>query len=183
MHFTVLGLVALTMSSSTSAPELVVEAFVAEAEDPLLVAYAVAIDSGGSAVTLSFTSNAAETVAAVQLAPASGDIFLGTVRYPSPAVWTVTVAVEGSEPVDAVFTENLPWPHYTTESGHPKVKYDSGDPGREGSLVAPEESIYLAAVGQTSSGGGVGAIGLGVVLLGVLTVWWFSRRSGHRDTA
>lgn len=183
MPFTVLGLVALTMSSSGSAPELVVEAFVAEAEDPLLVAYAVAIDSGGSGVTLSFTSDTAETVAALKLTPAPGGVFLGTVRYPASAVWTVTVAVEGSEPVEAVFTENLPWPHYTTEAGHPKVKYDSGDPGREGSLVAPEASIYLAAVGQTSSGGGVWAIGLGVVLLSVGTVWWFGRRSGDRATA
>jgi hypothetical protein len=178
--FAVLGLVALTFSGSGSAPELVVEAFVAEAEDPLLVAYAVATNSGGSEVTLSFTSDSAETVAPVQLTAAPGGVFLGTVRYPGSAVWTVTVAVEGSEPAEAVFTENLPWPHYTTEAGHPKVKYDSADPGREGSLVAPEESIYLAAVDQPSSGGAIWGIGLGVVALAVLTAWWLRRRSGDR---
>jgi hypothetical protein len=166
------------MLLSSSAPELVIEAYVAEADDPLLVVYAVATDSGGSGVTLSFTSDTAETVATLQLTPAPGGVFLGTVRYPAPAVWTVTVEVEGSEPVEAVFTENLPWPHYTTEAGHPKVKYDSGDPGREGSLVAPQDSIYLAAVGQPSPGGGRWGIGLGVVLVGLLTAWWLSRRSG-----
>jgi hypothetical protein len=90
------------------------------------------------------------------------------------------VVVDGARPQEAVFNENLPWPHYSTEAGHPKVKYDTSDPGREGSLVAPEDSIYLAAVGQSSSGGGFWGIGLGVVLLGLLTAWRLSRRSGER---
>ncbi len=183
MPFTVLGILALMMSSPETAPELLVEAFVAEADDPLLVAYAVAADSGGSGVTLSFTSDTTETVAPVQLTPAASGVFLGTVRYPGSAVWTVTVAVAGSRPVEAAFSENLPWPHYTTEAGHPKVKYDSGDPGREGSLVAPGESIYLAAADPASSGGGIWKIGLGGVLLGGLMVWWLSRRSGDRTAA
>lgn len=91
----VLGLIALTISGYGSAPELVVEAFVAQAEDPLLVAYAVATDSGGSGVSLSFTSDAAESIPPIQLTAASAGVFLATVRYPASAVWTVTVVVEG----------------------------------------------------------------------------------------
>lgn len=164
------------MLLSSSSPELVVEAYVAEAEDPLLVSYAVADDAGGSGVSLSFTSDSAEPLAPVQLTRGAGGVFLGTVRYPASALWTVTVVIEGAERREAVFNENLPWPHYTTEAGHPKVKYDSADPGREGSLVAPEQSIYLAAVGQPSSDGGAWGIGLGVGLLLVLTLWWLMSR-------
>jgi hypothetical protein len=116
----------------------------------------------------------------MELTPGPGGVFLGTVRYPASALWTVTVVVDGARPQEAVFNENLPWPHYSTEAGHPKVQYDTSDPGREGSLVAPEDSIYLAAVGQSSSGGGLWGIGLGVVLLGLLTAWRLSRRSGER---
>jgi hypothetical protein len=43
--------------------------------------------------------------------------------------------------------------------------------------VAPEESIYLAAVNPSSHGGGVGAIGLGALFIAVLGAWWWSRRS------
>ena len=170
------------MLLSSSAPELVVEAYVAEAEDPLLVSYAVAADAGGSGVSLSFTSDAAEPMETVQLTPGEGGVFLGTVRYPASALWTVTVVIKGAEPREAVFNENLPWPHYTTEAGHPKVKYDSADPGREGSLVAPEQSIYLAAVAEPSSGDGVWGIGLGVGLLLALALWLLSRRSTDQAT-
>jgi len=175
-----LSLVAIVLSSSGADSELVVEAFVAEAEDPLLVSYAVAPgeESGGSGVSLSFTSDSSESMSPVQLAPRPGGVFLGTVRYPASALWTVTVLVEGPERREAVFNENLPWPHYTTEAGHPKVKYDSDDPGREGSLVAADDSIYLGAVDQTSGGGW--GIGLGAGFLGLLALWWLGRRSAQR---
>ena len=72
----VLCLVAMIISNSGTVPELVVEAFVAEAEDPLLVAYAVATDSGGSGVSLSFTSDTAESIPPIQLTAAPGGVFL-----------------------------------------------------------------------------------------------------------
>lgn len=170
-----LSLVAIFLSGSGTPPELVVEAFVAEADDPLLVSYAVATGDqpDGSGVLLSFTSDSSEPMSSVQLAPGRGGVFLATVRYPTSALWTVTVALSGTE---IVFNENLPWPHYTTEAGHPKVKYDSSDPGRAGVLVAPEESIYLAAVAEPSNPLGWWQIGLGALVLGLVTFGWRRQR-------
>lgn len=170
-----LSIVAIFLSGAGTAPELVVEAFVAEADDPLLVSYAVATGDqpDGSGVSLSFTSDSSEPMASVQLAPGHGGVFLATVRYPASALWTVTVAVNGAE---VVFNENLPWPHYTTEAGHPKVKYDSNDPGRSGVLVAPEDSIYLAAVAEPSNPVGWWPIGFGALVLGLVVFGWLRQR-------
>lgn len=165
----------MLLSGSGSGSELVVEAFVAEAADPLLVSYAVSSD--GSGVSLSFTSDSSESMPTVQLGPGQEGVFLATVRYPASALWTVTVEVDGAE---VVFMENLPWPHYTTEAGHPKVKFDSSDPGRAGVLVAPEDSIYLVAVAADPGWFKWWQIGLGVLVLGLVTFRSLRRQRSKR---
>lgn len=129
---------------------IVAEAFVAQATDPLSIEYAVAATGPdgspipGAAVEFEAESDTGSTVPPITLVDHDG-IHRGTIRYPDGGSWTVTATIrtpEGSETF--TFAELLPWPHYTTEAGIPKVKYDSANPGRIGTLLGVADSIYLA---------------------------------------
>lgn len=136
-------------ASSGSSLPVVVEAYIADQVAPLQIEYAVAVDGaddGRASVTLSATSDDGATLPPVALR-LDGDVFRAMVEYPSGGIWAVTLLLDISdrESETIEFGENLPWPHFTTEAGTPKVKVDSLDPSREGSLVRGDDSVYLRA--------------------------------------
>ncbi|MGH8915917.1 MAG: hypothetical protein ACRDZM_15560 [Acidimicrobiia bacterium] len=138
-----------------------VEALVRDAVAPLVVEYGVIADVTDAEVSV--TARSAESVVGpVALATLSPGVFSGVVMYPEGGSWQVTVEAEGSNAGTAEFTENLPWPHYTTEAGSPKIKVSSDDPSLEGSLIDITESPIFGlagaggapstTVGETSQG-------------------------------
>ena len=140
-----------TASSGSSLP-VVVEAFIADQVAPLHIEYAVAIDrvdiSSSASIVLSAESDEGDGVEPVALV-LDGDVFRTVVDYPSGGKWTVKLVIGHDAETETVeFGENLPWPHFTTEAGTPKVKVDSRDPSREGRLVTGNESVYLRASGS-----------------------------------
>jgi hypothetical protein len=128
--------------------EVIVEAFIADAGDPLSVQYAATVTSNGAPVagavlTLSGRSAGGDAVGPTPLSD-DGGVHRVSVAYPAGGVWTLTLELalpSGTEELQ--FAENLPWPHYTTEAGHPKVKYDNEHPERIGTIATDRESIYL----------------------------------------
>jgi len=50
-----------------------------------------------------------------------------------------------------MFAENLPWPHYTTEAGSPKIKVESADPTLEGTLIDIGESPIFGQTGTVTT--------------------------------
>jgi len=134
---------------------IVVEAFIETAAAPLIIDYAALVESPEPAsLTLSAESDRGDAVGPVALAE-TGGVHRTRVTYPSGALWTVTLLVEmpsGEETL--TFPENLPWPHYTTEAGQPKVKYDSENPDRIGTIAAEDTSVFLqptTGAGETST--------------------------------
>jgi YtkA-like len=131
------------------AGEVIVEAFIADATAPLRIEYAVAVTAGrdpvdGVALAISGRSAAGGTIEAMPLAEVEG-VHRATVTYPNGGLWTLTIELSlpsGEERIE--FGENLPWPHYTTEAGTPKVKYDNVNPERIGTLATAAESVYLS---------------------------------------
>ncbi len=132
---------------------IVVEAFIETAEAPLIIDYAATAEGADEPlIVLSAQSDKGDRVEPVELTGTDG-VHRTTIVYPSAALWTVTLTVDfGSGEETLTFKENLPWPHYTTEAGQPKVKYDSERPDRMGTIAAEGSSIYLhEAAGEQST--------------------------------
>jgi len=130
---------------------VIVEAFIETAEAPLIIDYAAVIAGADSPILrLSARSDQGDVLEPVELVD-TGGVHRTRVEYPTAALWTVTLSLEtaaGDE--TATFPENLPWPHYTTEAGQPKVKYDSERPDRIGTISDEDTSVYLM---ETAGGG------------------------------
>jgi hypothetical protein len=128
---------------------VVVEAFIATPTNPLQIEYAATVteedDANADAVlTLSAEETGGATVGPIVLADRDG-VHRATVSYPTGGSWTVSLEMTRAGGTETVaFNENLPWPHYTTEAGQPKVKYDSEDPSRIGTIAAAGNSVYLS---------------------------------------
>jgi len=147
-----------------------VEALVRDAVAPLIVEYGVVPGATDGEVTLSAMSDRAVTVGPVSLDERAPGVFSGTVEYPEAGTWEVTVQVEGGDGDQVTFGESLPWPHYTTEAGSPKIKVDSEDPAAEGSLIDIGESPIFGIAGggttpptSTTAPGPAGGVGEVVV--------------------
>ena len=133
----------------TGEPPLRVEALIREATTPLVVEYGVESGEGQdlAPVTLSARSADAGTFGPIALVAAESGAYTGVARFPASGAWIVTVTTRRST---VSFPENLPWPHYTTEAGSPKVKVDGADPSVEGSVIALGDSTIFA---PASAGG------------------------------
>ncbi len=123
-----------------------VEALVRDAVAPLVVEYGVVTGVADATVSITALSEGSEELGPVALTESAEGVFQGVLEYPDGGVWEVSVGVEGTGGGTATFAENLPWPHYTTEAGSPKIKVDSADPSLEGTLIDIGES---AVFGQT----------------------------------
>lgn len=123
---------------------VIVEAFVATATEPLMVEYAAVVEgSEDASITLTAESDDGDVVGPMTLSESNG-VHRTIVDYPSSALWTVSLALDTATSQETVtFPENLPWPHYTTEAGQPKVKYDSDNPDRVGTIAAEDASVYF----------------------------------------
>ena len=147
----VFGASTSTASEAETGLEVRVEALVRDAVAPLIVEYGVVSGATDGEVSLSAVSDRALSVGPVSLDELAPDVFQGTIEYPEAGSWEVTVQVEGGDGGQVTFGESLPWPHYTTEAGSPKIKVDSSDPGAEGSLIEISESpIFGIAGGGTT---------------------------------
>lgn len=130
--------------------DVVVEAYIADATAPLHIEYAATVTAEGEPVeeatlTISGRSASGDAIEPTPLEEDNG-VHRAALDYPGGGLWTVTVELSLSSGLELVeFGENLPWPHYTTEAGTPKVKYDSARPSRIGMLATADESVYLSA--------------------------------------
>ncbi|MGH8951671.1 MAG: hypothetical protein ACRDX9_09620 [Acidimicrobiia bacterium] len=128
-----------------------VEALVRDPVAPLIVEYGVIPGATEGEVSLSAVSDRELTIGPVSLDRLAPGVFQTTVEYPEAGTWEVTVQVGGADGGQVTFGESLPWPHYTTEAGSPKIKVDSSDQAAEGSLIEIGESpIFGIAVGGTA---------------------------------
>ena len=123
-----------------------VEALVRDAVAPLVVEYGVVTGVADATVSITALSEGSQELGPVALTESAEGVFQGVLEYPDGGVWEVSVGVEGTGGGTATFAENLPWPHYTTEAGSPKIKVDSADPSLEGTLIDIGESPVF---GQT----------------------------------
>jgi hypothetical protein len=128
-----------------------VEALVRDAVAPLIVEYGVVTGFADVKVSISARSDGATEVGPVALMESAEGVFQGVLEYPDGGVWEVSVGVEGSGGGTARFAENLPWPHYTTEAGSPKIKVDSADPTLEGTLIEIGESRIFGQTGTATT--------------------------------
>jgi hypothetical protein len=128
-----------------------VEALVRDAVAPLVVEYGVVTGVADVTVSISARSDGAEEVGPVALMESAEGVFQGVLEYPDGGVWEVSVGVDGPGGGTATFAENLPWPHYTTEAGSPKIKVDSTDPTLEGTLIDIGESPIFGRTGTTTT--------------------------------
>jgi len=126
-------------AAETSIP-LRVEALVRDAVAPLIIEYGVVTDVLDATVLISARAENSVVLGPMPLTSGAPGVFLGVVEYPGAATWEVMVEVEGTDGGTARFFEKLPWPHYTTEAGSPKIKVNSDDPSLEGSLIEIGES-------------------------------------------
>jgi hypothetical protein len=142
--------------------EMRVEALVREAVAPLVVEYGVVTGVADAGVSMSALSDGSVALGPLALSEMAPGVFQGIIEYPEGGVWEVSVEIDGSGGGTATFAENLPWPHYTTEAGSPKIKVDSSDPSLEGKLIEIGDSPIFGLTGPgitvptstTVSGGG-----------------------------
>jgi len=128
-----------------------VEALVRDAVAPLLIEYGVVTGVTEAMVSISALSEGSGSLGPVALTESAEGVFQGVLEYPDGGVWEVSVGVEGTGGGTAVFAENLPWPHYTTEAGSPKIKVDSADPSIEGTLIELGESPIFGQTGPATT--------------------------------
>ncbi|HWL49435.1 MAG TPA: hypothetical protein VNT92_06120 [Acidimicrobiia bacterium] len=138
---------AQAVAGAESDVDVRVEALVRDAVAPLVVEYGVVTGFPDATVSISALSDGSEALGPVALTESAEGVFQGVLEYPDGGVWEVSVGMEGPGGGTATFAENLPWPHYTTEAGSPKIKVDSADPTLEGTLIDIGESPIF---GQTS---------------------------------
>ena len=124
-------------------PELEIQALIRSATDPLTINYQVTAtfaDGDPADVTVVFeaANESGDVIERMPTEPTAPGVSILEVRFPDTGLWTVTVEATGDDGTTTVsFTENLPWPHYAAEAGTPKVKVDTVNPEREGTLLAP----------------------------------------------
>lgn len=132
-----------TASAHGAPPELEIQALIRSATDPLTINYQVTAtfaDGDPADVTVVFeaVSESGGVIERTPAEPTSPGVSILEVRFPDTGLWTVTVEATGEDgTTNVTFTENLPWPHYAAEAGTPKVKVDTVNPDREGTLLAP----------------------------------------------
>ncbi len=114
-----------------------VEALVSDEVRPLEVRYGVAASLARPPTIRAVGERSGLSLGPLPLAPVGDGRFVADVSFPDADVWTVTIQTARGT---ATFTENLPWPHYSIEAGHPKVKVDSHDPGSVGELLHDVEA-------------------------------------------
>ncbi len=131
--------------------DLRVEALVRDAVAPLLIEYGVATGVTDAIVSISALSEGSQVLGPLPLTQSADGIFEGVLEYPDGGVWEVSVGVEGTGGGTATFAENLPWPHYTTEAGSPKIKVDTADPSLEGTLIDLSESPIFGEAGPAAT--------------------------------
>jgi hypothetical protein len=128
-----------------------VEALVRDAVAPLVVEYGLVTPSSGGSVSISAVSDRSSSVGPVSLSEIAPGVFHGVVGYPEAGSWEVSVQIAGTDAVETTFAESLPWPHYTTEAGTPKIKVDSEDPAREGTLIGIGDSPVFGRLATTTT--------------------------------
>jgi len=128
-----------------------VEALVRDAVAPLVVEYGVVTEITEANVSISALSDGAEPLGPIALTESAEGVFQGVLVYPDGGVWEVSVGVDGPGGGTATFAENLPWPHYTTEAGSPKIKVESADPTLEGTLIDIGESPIFGQTGTVTT--------------------------------
>jgi hypothetical protein len=128
-----------------------VEALVRDAVAPLVVEYGVVTEVAEANVSISALSDGAEPLGPIALTESAEGVFQGVLVYPAGGVWEVSVGVDGPGGGTATFVENLPWPHYTTEAGSPKIKVESADPTLEGRLIDIGESPIFGQTGTVTT--------------------------------
>ena len=131
--------------------DLRVEALVRDAVAPLLIEYGVVTGVTDAMVSISALSEGSRALGPLPLTESAEGIFHGVFEYPDGGVWEVSVGVEGTGGGTATFAENLPWPHYTTEAGSPKIKVDTADPSLEGTLIDLSESPIFGGAGPATT--------------------------------
>jgi len=124
----------------TGAQGLVIEALVRDAIRPLAVEYGV-LSPGSEVVELSASVDGGQGLGPITLVSVGGSRFIGRVEFPGAGLWSVSIAADGN--VAATFAENLPWPHYSTEAGFPKIKVNTADASLEGTLTTVEVSLIF----------------------------------------
>ena len=132
-------------------PGLRVEALVRDAGAPLVVEYGLVTSSSGGSVSISALSDRSSSLGPVPMSEISPGVFHGVVEYPEAGSWVVSVRIAGSGGAETTFAESLPWPHYTTEAGTPKIKVDSEVPAREGTLIGIGDSQVFGRLGTTTT--------------------------------
>jgi len=142
---------ARTAGGAESDVHVRVEALVRDAVAPLVVEYGVVTGVTGANVSISALSDGAEPLGPIALTESAEGVFQGVLVYPDGGVWEVSVGVDGPGGGTAMFAENLPWPHYTTEAGSPKIKVESADPTLEGTLIDIGESPIFGQTGTVTT--------------------------------
>lgn len=129
-------------ATTTSSEEVRVEALVRDAVAPLSIDYGVEAPAAQTAA-ISATSGQGDSIGPAPLDRRGDGRFVGRIEYSSSGTWAVTLLLD--DEAAAEFGENLPWPHYSTEAGFPKVKIDTSDPALEGTLTTIEDSAIFGA--------------------------------------
>ena len=139
------------VQSEGTAFDLRVEALVRDAVAPLVIEYGVVTPSSGGSVLISALSDRSSSLGPISLSEIAPGMFQGVVEYPEAGSWEVSVRIAGSAGDAITFAESLPWPHYTTEAGMPKIKIDREDPAREGTLIDIGDSPVFGRSGTTTT--------------------------------
>jgi hypothetical protein len=140
-----------SVQSEGTAFDLRVEALVRDAVAPLVIEYGVVTPSSGGSVSISALSDRSSSLGPIPLSEIAPGVFHGVVEYPEAGSWEVSVQIAGSGGDAITFAESLPWPHYTTEAGTPKIKVDREDPAREGTLIDIGDSPVFGQSGTTTT--------------------------------
>lgn len=127
--------------------EVRVEALVRDAVAPLVVEYGVVTGAPDGGASLSALSDSSVVVGPIALTEVAPGVFHGVIEYPEAGVWEVTLDIDDADGAVVTFAENLPWPHYTTEAGSPKIKVESVDRSLEGTLIEIRDSPIFALAG------------------------------------
>ena len=141
-----IALVLVVLSAPASAhgtpPELVVEAYVIDVDEPLVVEYRIRTsfadgDRADAALTVEATSASGDVVDAPPQTAVGGEARFELV-FTEVGRWTVRLdaEIDGLETV-VEFAEEVPWPDLAGPGPVGRVAVDTLSPGREGQLLTP----------------------------------------------